>query len=132
MCKINWFWFCLLLLWQYKLEWNRQKSKLSFKSNNLKTILVAKSKLLNKKTYWVTSKWTLWFLCVIRLQLHIFALIRLIALMWNNRHIDTNMMQLLLLKAKILCTSLCKCTGCKNFEESPERKTLMHLADAAG
>ena len=36
------------------------------------------------------------------------------------------------LKAKILCTNLCKCTGCKNFEESPERKTLMHLADAAG
>ena len=35
-------------------------------------------------------------------------------------------------QAKILCTSLCKCTGCKNFEESPERKTLMHLADAAG
>ncbi|XP_031572762.1 protein lin-54 homolog [Actinia tenebrosa] len=34
-------------------------------------------------------------------------------------------------EAKILCTSLCKCTGCKNFEESPERKTLMHLADAA-
>ena len=38
----------------------------------------------------------------------------------------------LILKAKILCTNLCKCTGCKNFEESPERKTLMHLADAAG
>ena len=37
-----------------------------------------------------------------------------------------------ILKAKILCTNLCKCTGCKNFEESPERKTLMHLADAAG
>jgi len=36
------------------------------------------------------------------------------------------------LKAKILCTNICKCTGCKNFEESPERKTLMHLADAAG
>jgi len=34
-------------------------------------------------------------------------------------------------EAKILCTNLCKCTGCKNFEESPERKTLMHLADAA-
>ncbi|XP_028408449.1 protein lin-54 homolog [Dendronephthya gigantea] len=34
-------------------------------------------------------------------------------------------------EAKILCTSICKCTGCKNFEESPERKTLMHLADAA-
>uniref|UniRef100_X2B1A3 CRC domain-containing protein n=1 Tax=Capitella teleta TaxID=283909 RepID=X2B1A3_CAPTE len=34
-------------------------------------------------------------------------------------------------EAKILCTSLCKCVGCKNFEESPDRKTLMHLADAA-
>eukprot|EP00794_Sanderia_malayensis_P012864 gene12864-14189_t len=34
-------------------------------------------------------------------------------------------------KAKIMCSALCKCTGCKNFEESPERKTLMHLADAA-
>lgn len=34
-------------------------------------------------------------------------------------------------EAKILCTNICKCTGCKNYEESPERKTLMHLADAA-
>ncbi|XP_072050752.1 LOW QUALITY PROTEIN: protein lin-54 homolog [Amphiura filiformis] len=34
-------------------------------------------------------------------------------------------------EAKILCTASCKCVGCKNFEESPERKTLMHLADAA-
>ncbi|XP_071508924.1 protein lin-54 homolog [Diadema antillarum] len=34
-------------------------------------------------------------------------------------------------EAKILCSSICKCVGCKNFEESPERKTLMHLADAA-
>ncbi|MEQ2197912.1 Protein lin-54, partial [Xenoophorus captivus] len=33
--------------------------------------------------------------------------------------------------AKIMCSSICKCVGCKNFEESPERKTLMHLADAA-
>ncbi|XP_003790159.1 protein lin-54 homolog [Otolemur garnettii] len=33
--------------------------------------------------------------------------------------------------AKIMCSSICKCIGCKNFEESPERKTLMHLADAA-
>uniref|UniRef100_A0A8C5XCW8 Protein lin-54 homolog n=1 Tax=Microcebus murinus TaxID=30608 RepID=A0A8C5XCW8_MICMU len=32
---------------------------------------------------------------------------------------------------KIMCSSICKCIGCKNFEESPERKTLMHLADAA-
>ncbi|XP_052765181.1 protein lin-54 homolog isoform X1 [Mya arenaria] len=34
-------------------------------------------------------------------------------------------------EAKIMCNSSCKCVGCKNFEESPERKTLMHLADAA-
>jgi hypothetical protein len=34
-------------------------------------------------------------------------------------------------EAKVLCTNLCRCVGCKNFEESPERKTLMHLADAA-
>ncbi|MBN3287929.1 LIN54 protein, partial [Polyodon spathula] len=34
-------------------------------------------------------------------------------------------------EAKIMCSSICKCNGCKNFEESPERKTLMHLADAA-
>ncbi|KAJ7987015.1 hypothetical protein DPEC_G00334380 [Dallia pectoralis] len=34
-------------------------------------------------------------------------------------------------EAKIMCSSNCKCVGCKNFEESPERKTLMHLADAA-
>ena len=30
-----------------------------------------------------------------------------------------------------MCSSICKCVGCKNFEESPERKTLMHLAEAA-
>ena len=35
------------------------------------------------------------------------------------------------LQAKILCSHMCKCVGCKNFEESPDRKTLMHLADAA-
>uniref|UniRef100_W5MXI1 Lin-54 DREAM MuvB core complex component n=1 Tax=Lepisosteus oculatus TaxID=7918 RepID=W5MXI1_LEPOC len=35
------------------------------------------------------------------------------------------------IQAKIMCSSICKCIGCKNFEESPERKTLMHLADAA-
>lgn len=34
-------------------------------------------------------------------------------------------------QAKILCSNMCKCVGCKNFEESPDRKTLMHLADAA-
>uniref|UniRef100_A0A3B3QWY7 Lin-54 DREAM MuvB core complex component n=1 Tax=Paramormyrops kingsleyae TaxID=1676925 RepID=A0A3B3QWY7_9TELE len=33
--------------------------------------------------------------------------------------------------AKIMCSSICKCVGCKNFEESLERKSLMHLADAA-
>ena len=36
-----------------------------------------------------------------------------------------------LFQAKIMCSGSCKCVGCKNFEESPERKTLMHLADAA-
>ena len=35
------------------------------------------------------------------------------------------------LQAKIMCSHVCKCVGCKNFEESPEKKTLMHLADAA-
>ncbi|XP_076459625.1 uncharacterized protein LOC143292867 [Babylonia areolata] len=34
-------------------------------------------------------------------------------------------------EAKIMCSCFCKCVGCKNFEESSERKTLMHLADAA-
>nr|XP_023651660.1 protein lin-54 homolog isoform X1 [Paramormyrops kingsleyae]XP_023651670.1 protein lin-54 homolog isoform X1 [Paramormyrops kingsleyae]XP_023651681.1 protein lin-54 homolog isoform X1 [Paramormyrops kingsleyae]XP_023651691.1 protein lin-54 homolog isoform X1 [Paramormyrops kingsleyae] len=34
-------------------------------------------------------------------------------------------------EAKIMCSSICKCVGCKNFEESLERKSLMHLADAA-
>ena len=34
-------------------------------------------------------------------------------------------------EAKIMCSNACKCFGCKNFEESPERRTLMHLADAA-
>ncbi|XP_075735894.1 protein lin-54 homolog isoform X1 [Rhipicephalus microplus] len=34
-------------------------------------------------------------------------------------------------QAKILCSSNCKCVGCKNFEDSSERKTLMQLADAA-
>jgi hypothetical protein len=26
---------------------------------------------------------------------------------------------------------MCKCFGCKNYEESQQQKTLMHLADAA-
>uniref|UniRef100_A0A8C0W5M9 CRC domain-containing protein n=1 Tax=Castor canadensis TaxID=51338 RepID=A0A8C0W5M9_CASCN len=30
-------------------------------------------------------------------------------------------------EAKIMCSSICKCIGCKNYEESPERKTLMTL-----
>lgn len=34
-------------------------------------------------------------------------------------------------EAKILCSDLCKCCACKNYEDSYERKTLMHLADAA-
>ncbi|RWS27252.1 protein lin-54-like protein, partial [Leptotrombidium deliense] len=34
-------------------------------------------------------------------------------------------------EAKILCSDLCKCIQCKNYEDSYERKTLMHLADAA-
>uniref|UniRef100_A0A8C4QKN8 CRC domain-containing protein n=2 Tax=Eptatretus burgeri TaxID=7764 RepID=A0A8C4QKN8_EPTBU len=34
-------------------------------------------------------------------------------------------------EAKIMCSSMCKCVGCKNMEDSQERKTLMHLADAA-
>ncbi|XP_036115943.1 tesmin isoform X1 [Molossus molossus] len=28
-------------------------------------------------------------------------------------------------EAKIMCSSICKCIDCKNYEESPERKTLM-------
>lgn len=34
-------------------------------------------------------------------------------------------------EAKILCSELCKCVSCKNYEDSCERKNLMHLADAA-
>ncbi|XP_004627389.1 tesmin [Octodon degus] len=30
-------------------------------------------------------------------------------------------------EAKIMCSSICKCIGCKNYEESPERKTLMSI-----
>nr|XP_044994247.1 tesmin isoform X2 [Jaculus jaculus] len=29
-------------------------------------------------------------------------------------------------EAKIMCSSICKCIGCKNYEESPDRKTLMN------
>ncbi|XP_075422823.1 tesmin-like isoform X2 [Ascaphus truei] len=30
-------------------------------------------------------------------------------------------------EAKIMCSSTCKCIGCKNYEESPDRKTLMDM-----
>uniref|UniRef100_A0A8C0JN13 Testis expressed metallothionein like protein n=1 Tax=Canis lupus dingo TaxID=286419 RepID=A0A8C0JN13_CANLU len=30
-------------------------------------------------------------------------------------------------EAKIMCSSICKCIGCKNYEESPEQKTLMNM-----
>ncbi|XP_049568941.1 tesmin isoform X1 [Orcinus orca] len=30
-------------------------------------------------------------------------------------------------EAKIMCSSICKCIDCKNYEESPERKTLMNM-----
>ncbi|XP_012876332.1 PREDICTED: tesmin [Dipodomys ordii] len=30
-------------------------------------------------------------------------------------------------EAKIMCSSICKCIGCKNYEESPERKSLLNL-----
>ncbi|XP_066242718.1 tesmin isoform X2 [Saccopteryx leptura] len=30
-------------------------------------------------------------------------------------------------EAKIMCSSICKCVGCKNYEESPERKTLLAM-----
>lgn len=34
-------------------------------------------------------------------------------------------------EAKIPCSALCRCVGCKNVAEKPENKSLMHLADAA-
>ncbi|XP_030057167.1 tesmin [Microcaecilia unicolor] len=30
-------------------------------------------------------------------------------------------------EAKVMCSSICKCIGCKNYEESPDRQTLMDL-----
>ncbi|XP_015358771.1 tesmin [Marmota marmota marmota] len=30
-------------------------------------------------------------------------------------------------EAKIMCSSICKCVGCKNYEESPERKMLTNM-----
>ena len=35
------------------------------------------------------------------------------------------------LQAKIPCSRLCRCVGCKNFEDSADRQNLLHLADAA-
>uniref|UniRef100_UPI00398F83E7 protein lin-54 homolog n=1 Tax=Pristiophorus japonicus TaxID=55135 RepID=UPI00398F83E7 len=32
-------------------------------------------------------------------------------------------------EAKIMCSSICKCIGCRNYEESPERRTLMNIPD---
>lgn len=34
-------------------------------------------------------------------------------------------------EAKIPCSANCRCIGCKNVQEKPENKSLMHLADAA-
>jgi len=33
-------------------------------------------------------------------------------------------------EAQILCSNLCKCYGCKNYQESFERKTLMQMASS--
>ncbi|XP_070282569.1 tesmin [Myotis yumanensis] len=35
------------------------------------------------------------------------------------------------IKAKIMCSSICKCIGCKHYEESPEQKTLMAVPNSA-
>ncbi|XP_049637175.1 tesmin [Suncus etruscus] len=35
-------------------------------------------------------------------------------------------------EAQIMCSSICKCIGCKNYEESPERKALMNMANCLG
>ncbi|XP_006102575.1 tesmin-like [Myotis lucifugus] len=35
------------------------------------------------------------------------------------------------IKAKIMCSSICKCIGCKHYEESPEQKTLMAVPNYA-
>lgn len=34
-------------------------------------------------------------------------------------------------EAKILCSNMCKCCGCKNYEESFERKSLMQLTNSS-
>ncbi|XP_032138444.1 tesmin isoform X1 [Sapajus apella] len=41
----------------------------------------------------------------------------------NNLHHEIERFKAI--KAKMMCSSVCKCIGCKNYEESPERKTLM-------
>nr|XP_035119497.2 tesmin isoform X2 [Callithrix jacchus] len=43
----------------------------------------------------------------------------------NNLHHEIERFKAI--KAKIMCSSICKCIGCKNYEESPERKTLMSM-----
>ena len=35
-------------------------------------------------------------------------------------------------QAKIPCSALCRCVGCRNLPDKPESKSLMQLADAAG
>ncbi|XP_075044698.1 protein lin-54 homolog [Mixophyes fleayi] len=34
-------------------------------------------------------------------------------------------------KAKIMCSSMCKCIGCKNYKESPDRKSLRTMQQDA-
>lgn len=38
---------------------------------------------------------------------------------------------ILYFQAKIMCSSICKCIGCKHYEESPEQKTLMAVPNYA-
>lgn len=59
----------------------------------------------------------------------LFLLWNLLTIIFSAFDLETSLLSIL--QAKIMCSSICKCIGCKNFEESPERKTLMHLADAA-
>ncbi|XP_035119497.3 tesmin isoform X2 [Callithrix jacchus] len=47
----------------------------------------------------------------------------------NNLHHEIERFKAI--KAKIMCSSICKCIGCKNYEESPERKTLMSMPNCA-
>ncbi|XP_019668367.2 tesmin isoform X8 [Felis catus] len=51
----------------------------------------------------------------------------------NNLHHEVQRFKAM--KAKIMCSSICKCIGCKNYDEGPERKTLMSMPyhpDAGG